>query len=216
MSAVCGNETHPPRLLVIACGALATEIIALRDQLGLAGETLTLQCLPAEYHNRPEKIAPAVEAILQARLYDFDRILVGYGECGTGGSLDVILRRYGVERLPFAHCYEFFAGTNLFTKIIEEEIGSFFLTDYLVKNFDRLVIKGLGLDRLPHLRELYFGNYKQVVYLAQTADPDLKQSAITAASKLGLVLDYRLVGYGALGCSIAAAADMNIDWGENP
>lgn len=206
MAAARGHTIDSPRLLVIACGALAKEIVALRSQMGAAASAMTLQCLPAEFHNNPQKIAPAIDAILTERRAEFERVLVGYGECGTGGALDKVLEKHAAERLPFAHCYEFFAGAALFNDITEEEIGSFFLTDYLTKNFDRLVMGGLGLDQRPHLRDLYFANYKRVVYLAQTQDPALEAAAAAAAQKLGLDYEYRFVGYGELQTAIFAAA----------
>jgi hypothetical protein len=211
MPAARGHTVDSPRLLVIACGALAKEIVALRSQMGAAASTMTLQCLPAEFHNSPQKIAPAVDAILTERRAEFDHVLVGYGECGTGGALDKVLEKHAAERLPFAHCYEFFAGAALFNNITEEEIGSFFLTDYLTKYFDRLVMKGLGLDRMPHLRDLYFANYKRVVYLAQTQHAALEAAAEAAAHKLRLDYEYRFVGYGELQTAIIAAAKK--DWG---
>jgi Protein of unknown function (DUF1638) len=193
----CDDEAHP-KCLIIACGALAKEVVYLQRHLDVPKEALTLQCVPAEYHNTPQKIAPAVEAILKERRDDFDTVLVGYGDCGTGGALDEVLKKYDAERLPGAHCYEFFAGSALFEEITDAEIGSFFLTDYLVKFFDRLVIQGLGLDRYPHLRDIYFSNYKQVVYLAQVEDAALKEKAEGAARQLGLEFVYKYVGYGDL------------------
>lgn len=195
-----------PKCLIIACGALAKEIVTLQRQLGLPDDAVTLQCLPADFHNTPNKIAPAVESILKNKRRDFDIVLVGYGECGTGGALDAVLKKYNATRLPHAHCYEFFSGSALFEEIIEEEIGSFFLTDYLVKNFDRLVVTGLGLDRYPHLRDAYFSNYKNVVYLAQIEDPVLKQKAADAADRLGLKLVYKYAGYGDLAVAIESTA----------
>ncbi len=193
----CDNGAHP-KCLIIACGALAKEIVYLQRHLGIPKEALTLQCVPAEYHNTPQKITPAVEAILKERRDEFDTVLVGYGDCGTGGALDEVLKKYDAERLRGAHCYEFFAGSALFEEITDAEIGSFFLTDYLVKFFDRLVIQGLGLDRYPHLRDIYFSNYKQVVYLAQVEDAALKERAQSAAHQLGLEFVYKYVGYGDL------------------
>ena len=195
-----------PSCLIIACGALAKEIVLLRNQLGVSGENIELQCLPAGYHNTPAKIAPAVEAILKEKRSDYDNVLIGYGECGTGSALDNVLARYDAQRLPHAHCYEFFAGFSTFHEIVEDEIGSFFLTDYLVKNFDRLVITGLGLDRFPHLRDAYFSNYRNVVYLAQTDDPELLVRARQAADRLGLQLIHKKVGYGDLLHAVNAAA----------
>ncbi|WP_027835602.1 DUF1638 domain-containing protein [Maritalea myrionectae] len=213
MGAMRGHKPDSPRLLVIACGALAKEIVALRAQMGDGASAMTLQCLPAEYHNAPQKIAPAIDMILTERRDEFDQVLVSYGECGTGGALDQVLEKHDAQRLPFAHCYEFFAGSPLFAQITDEEIGSFFLTDYLVRNFDRLVIRGLGLDRYPHLRDLYFGNYRRVVYLAQTHDISLESAAADAADKLGLEFDYRYVGYGELKSAIKAATDAIVEYG---
>lgn len=200
-----------PNCLIIACGALAKEIVTLQNQLGLSQDDITLKCLPAGYHNTPAKIAPAIDKILQEQRDQFDTVLIGYGECGTGGALDEVLNRHDAKRLPHAHCYEFFAGSALFDEIIEEEIGSFFLTDYLVKNFDRLIITGLGLDRYPHLRDAYFSNYKNVVYLAQAENAPLKDKAEIAAERLGLDLVYKLVGYGDLAGFVA---DLKPDDGD--
>ncbi|MDE2436822.1 MAG: DUF1638 domain-containing protein [Sphingomonadales bacterium] len=191
------------RCLVLACGALAKEIVALKAQLGLSDEDVALQCLPAELHNRPREIAPRVDEVLTARRHEFDRVLIGYGECGTGGALDEVLARHDAQRLPHAHCYEFFAGTTQFAEIVEAELGSFFLTDYLVRNFERLVITGLGLDRFPHLRDSYFGNYRDLVYLAQLDDEALQKQARAAAERLGLNYVYRKVGYGDLAAALA-------------
>jgi hypothetical protein len=213
MPVVRGCDTSAPRLLVIACGALAKEIVALRGQLKPDEGNLTLQCLPADYHNTPHKIAPAVEAILKARSHDYEKILIGYGECGTGGALDAVLEKYNAQRLPFAHCYEFFSGSAVFNEIVDEEIGSFFLTDYLTKNFERLVIVGLGLDRFPHLRDIYFGNYTRIVYLAQTRDLALKERAAAAASRLGLDFEYRYVGYGELETYLVSAVIGSVEPG---
>lgn len=192
--------------LILACGALAAEIVALKKQLGLSDDAVELQCLPAEFHNSPQKIAPRIAEILAERRREFDRVLVGYGECGTGGALDKVLAEYDAERLPHAHCYEFYAGSAQFAEITDAEIGSFFVTDYLVRNFDRLVIGGLGLDRYPHLRDSYFGNYRDLVYLAQTENPSLVDQARAAAEKIGLNYVYRRVGYGELAGFIASAA----------
>lgn len=191
------------RCLILACGALAREIVALKAQLGLPDAKFELQCLPAELHNRPSEIAPRVEEVLKARRHEFDRVLIGYGECGTGGALDKVLEQYDAVRLPHAHCYEFFSGSERFEAITDAEIGSFFLTDYLTRNFERLVIKGLGLDRFPHLRDAYFGNYKDLVYLAQSEDPKLQDMARAAADRLGLNYVYHKVGFGDLAAAVA-------------
>jgi hypothetical protein len=184
--------------LVLACGAIANEIIALRDQLGIAEDTMVLHCLPAELHNRPGQIAPRVDAFLTEHRHKYSRVLLGYGDCGTGGALDKVLARHEADRLPHAHCYEFFARTPLFNEITEAEIGSYFVTDFLVRHFDRLVWEGLGLDTRPDMLESYFGNYRDLVYLAQTNEPMLQAKAQEAAGRLGLNYVYRKVGFGDL------------------
>ena len=189
------------KTLIVACGALAKEIVLLSKQLGVDAD---LQCLPAGFHNRPEKIVPGLKAILDEKSSSYQRILIGYGDCGTGGGLDRLLADYPhALRLPGAHCYAFFSGLNRFNKMMEEELGSFFLTDYLVRHFDTLIIKGMGLDRFPHLTDVYFENYKKIVYLAQTEDLQLKVKAQEAALKLGLSFEYKVVGYGSLATALA-------------
>jgi hypothetical protein len=188
--------------LVLACGALANEIIALREQLGIADDAMVLHCLPAELHNRPGQIAPRVDAFLTEHRHKYSRVLIGYGDCGTGGALDKVLERHDAARLPHAHCYEFFATTPLFNQISEAEIGSYFVTDFLVRHFDRLVWEGLGLDTHPGLRDAYFGNYKDLVYLAQSENPKLQDMARAAAERLGLRYVYHKVGFGDLTAAI--------------
>ena len=192
------------RVLVIGCGALATELVAVIDQAGLSNVDLT--CLPATLHNRPGGIPALVrEKIRQARPR-YERIFIAYADCGTGGLLDAVLADEGVERLPGAHCYEFYATAPAFAVIAEEELGTFYLTDFLARNFDRLVITGLGIDRHPELLTTYFGNYKRLVYLAQTDDPTLVATARRAARCLGLTFEVRSTGYGELATSLKAAA----------
>lgn len=189
------------KTLIIACGALAKEIVLLDKQLGLNAD---LQCLPADYHNRPEKIVPSLKAILDDKAAAYERILIGYGDCGTGGGLDRLLADYPhALRLPGTHCYAFYSGLGRFTKMMEDELGSFFLTDYLVRHFDTIIMKGMGLDRFPHLTNTYFKNYKKLVYIAQTQDSSLKQKAQEAALKIGLSFEYKFVGYGALATAMA-------------
>lgn len=186
----------PPRTAVIACGALAREVLAL---CRLNGWThLDLRCLPAILHNRPERIAPAVRQAIRAARASHDAILVAYAECGTAGALDAVLADEGVERIAGAHCYAFFAGEAAFDALMAEEPGSFFLTDFLARHFERLVWRGLGLDRHPQLRDAYFGNYARVVHLAQQPDPAIRAKAEAAAARLGLKLVTRASGFGAL------------------
>ena len=184
-----------PSVLVIGCGALATEILDVVVENRL--ENIRVECLPAILHNRPEKIPGAVRAKLEAA-NDQDRVFVAYGDCGTGGKLDEVLEEYGVERLPGDHCYQFYAGIDQFREIHDQELGTFFLTDYLAHHFDRLIWRGLGLDRWPELRDEYFKDYKRVVYLAQQDDPSRTEGARLAAQRLGLEFERRYVGYGEL------------------
>ncbi len=185
------------RTLVIACGALAREILLLKKQLGL--EELDLHCLPAAWHNTPQYIPEGVKArIAQARREGYERVFVAYGDCGTGGKLDEVLEEAGVERLPGAHCYAFFSGVEAFLERLEDDARSYFLTDYLARHFDSLVWRGMMLDEHPELLRDYFGNYEKLVYLAQTDDPALDEKAREAARRLGLTYERRLVGMGDL------------------
>lgn len=193
-----------PKRLVIACGALAREIAALRKANGWSGFDVT--CLPPELHNRPEKIAGAVRGKIREHRDDYESIFVAYGDCGTGGALDKVLAEEGVERIPGAHCYEFFAGAAAFAELAEQEPGTFYLTDFLLRHFDRLVIQALGIDRHPELQQVYFGNYRRLVYLAQAPKPDAQAAAQKVADRLGLELVVRQTGYGDLGTSLAAFA----------
>jgi hypothetical protein len=186
----------PRRTLVIACGALAREILALREANAL--DHLDVTCLPAIWHNRPEKIAPGVRRKIRAHRDQYDEILCLYGDCGTGGELDRVLAEEGVERIAGELCYAFFTGLEDFAAMQEAEIGTFDLTDFLVRHFDRFVIEGLGLDRHPELLPLYFGNYTRVVYLSQLPDERLARKAEAAAARLGLPLVVRHTGLGGL------------------
>jgi len=192
------------RLLVIACGALAAEVMAVLRPVGTA---VKVQCLPANWHNQPAKIPGGVRKLIEQYRQDFSQIYVAYGDCGTAGELDKVLAEYGVERLPGPHCYSFYAGTKQFEALTEEEPGSFFITDYLLRNFQRLIITGLGLDRYPQLLETYFGNYRRLVYLAQRPDEVLEKQAQEAARRLDLELIYRPVGYGMLGKKLLQLTD---------
>ena len=189
-------KTAAPTLLVIACGAIARELVRIREMNHW--DHVEFQCLPAELHNRPERIPAAVLAKIAAERDRFEQIFVAYADCGTGGLLDKALEGTGIERIPGAHCYEFYAGNQEFARLADEEPGSFYLTDFLVRHFERLVIKGLGLDRQPALLPVYFGNYRRVVYLAQTEDPALQAMARRHAESLGLAYHYRPCGDGPL------------------
>lgn len=189
------------KVVVIACGALAKEILELQRLNGWEG--LELVCLSATLHNTPQKIPEAVEKkIIEAKAKG-KGVFVVYGDCGTGGMLDKVLERYNIERLPGAHCYEFFATSQVFLEMMERDPATFFLTDFLVKSFDHLVIKGLGLDRYPELLTTYFGNYKRLVYLVQFREDALIEKAKAAAQRLGLEFEVRYTGFGDLETSIA-------------
>jgi hypothetical protein len=168
---------------------------------------MDLTCLPASLHNRPERIPSAVRARIRgARRDGYERIFVAYADCGTGGLLDRVLDEERVERLEGAHCYEVYAGRAAFASLHDAEPGTFYLTDYLVRNFDRLVVRGLGLDRHPELLPVYFGNYRRLIYLAQADDDRLTARARAAAERLGLAFERRLVGLGELAPALAAFA----------
>ena len=192
------SEAAPGRLLVIACGALAREVLALKLPIDLV-------CLPASLHNRPERIPEAMRAKIRAFRADYDEILCLYGDCGTGGALDAVLEEEGVRRIAGPHCYSFYAGESVFGALAEEEPGTFYLTDFLARHFETLVIRGLGLDRHPELRDDYFGHYRRLVYLAQVEDPETSAKAKAAAERLGLAFKRRFTGLGGLASFLTRA-----------
>lgn len=194
-------------MLVIACGALAHEITALR-RANAWGE-LDVRCLPAELHNRPEKIPAAVRELIHSSRDRYRSIFVAYGDCGTGGLLDKVLSEEGVERIPGAHCYEFFATGPVFAALADAEPGSFYLTDFLLRHFERLVIRGLGLDRHPELFDTYFGNYRRLVYLAQAPGAASVDEARAIAARMGLEFEFKHTGYGTLATKLTAAVMHN-------
>jgi len=198
------TQSGAGRVLVIACGALARELVDVIKGNGL--EWVDVECLPAKLHNTPDQITAAVERKLDAAAGRYQKVFVGYADCGTGGTLDAMLTRRGVDRLPGAHCYEFFAGADLFAALHDAEPGTFYLTDFLTKHFDRLVWQGLGLDRWPQLRDQYFGNYRRLVYLSQVDNQELVTRAREAADKLGLEFEHRAVGYGEFAPALIRAA----------
>ena len=180
------------RPLIVACGALVQELRAVLGKHDM-NEAIEVRYLPANLHNRPEGIIPALRPHLEESVNR--TVFVGYADCGTGGLLDQLLEEFPqVQRLPGAHCYEFFAGSDFFAQIQDEEPGTFYLTDFLAKHFEPLVWQGLGLDRHPQLRDAYFGSYKRVVLLSQSQDPALVGHGRSAAEMLGLEFEHRHVG----------------------
>jgi Protein of unknown function (DUF1638) len=190
--------TTGPRLLVIACGAIAREVLAV---IRLNGWTnVTLRCLPGSLHNTPQRIAGRVDEKLREAAAEggWTRVFVAYGDCGTGGALDRVVAAHGVQRLPGDHCYAFFAGVDDWLAMHEAEPRTFYLTDFLCRHFDTFVVRGLRLDEHPELLPAYFGNYVRLVYLAQTDSPALVERAHRAAAYLGRSLEVRRTGYGDL------------------
>jgi hypothetical protein len=190
------------KILILACGALAKEISALIRLNGWSH--LKTRYLPAILHNTPEKITEQLRMVLQSSQTKFSKIFIGYADCGTGGKIDSLLDEFDVQRLPGAHCYEFLAGKQTFAEIIKEEIGSYFLTDFLVKAFEKLVWQGMKIDRHPELLPIYFKHYKKLVYLAQSENLELQTQAHEIAGRLGLVYEKRVTGYGELEHSLTA------------
>ncbi len=204
MASVSPQRPNAEKVLIIACGMIAREIIAVRDMSGL--DHLDLTCLPAEFHYRPDRIAPALDAaILKARAQGYGSIFVGYADCGTGGDLDRVCAAHGVERIAGPHCFAFYQGLADFTKVAEDDMTSFYMTDFLCRHFDAFFMKPMGLDRHPELAKDFFGNYEKVVYLAQTETPELEAVAIRAADMLGLAYERRFTGYGDLTLALKKA-----------
>lgn len=185
-----------PRVLVLACGALARELLDITTLNGL--DSMTIECLPASYHNRPDLIVDALAERVDRAGDDWDQILIGYADCGTGGHLDVFCEARGLERLPGAHCYEFFAGQARFEELHEQELGTFYLTDYLARHFDRLIWEGLGIADHPELFDMYFTHYRRVVYLSQSPTPERLAEAEAIAVRMGLAFEHIDTGYGLL------------------
>ena len=193
------------RLLVIACGMIAREVLAVKERNGL--EHLDLICLPAEFHYRPNRIPPAMDkAITEARDKGYRHIFAGYADCGTGGGLDRVLEKHRVERVAGPHCFAFYQGNAAFEAVAEDDMTSFYMTDFLCRQFDAFFMKPLKLDKHPELIKDFFGNYEKVVYLAQTDDPELDRVAENAAKLLGLAYERRSTGYGDLTPALTEAA----------
>lgn len=199
------QRTAPEKVLIIGCGMLAREILAVKAANGL--DHLELTCLPAEYHFRPNQIAPGIDAaISKAKAEGWKNILVGYADCGTGGMLDAVCEKHGVQRLAGPHCFAFYQGLGAFEQVADSDITAFYFTDFLCRQFESFFIKPLGLDRHPELARDFFGNYEKLVYLAQTDDPALEKVAQDAAAMLGLAYEKRFTGYGDLTTALVSAA----------
>jgi hypothetical protein len=195
-----------PSIRVIACGALAREILAVCEANRLSH--VDLICLPAILHNHPEKIVPGLQrAIAEARSEGFDRIFIAYADCGTGGAIDGLCEKEGVGRLAGPHCYSFFVGNEAFAQKWDDDLSAFFLTDFLARQFEAFVVEPLGLDRHPELRDAYFGHYTKLIYLSQVEDTALQEKARRAADFLGLTYEYRFTGYGDLATDILHVAE---------
>ena len=184
---------------------IAREVLAVKQQLKL--DHLELTCLPAEFHFYPDRIAPAMDkAIEKAKAEGYQHIFVGYADCGTGGLLDRVIEKHGVERMAGPHCFAFYQGMDAYAKVVDDDMMSFYMTDFLCRQFEAFFIKPLGLDRHPELIKDYFGNYEKLIYLAQTDDPELDKVAEKAAVMLGLAYERRPTGYGDLTGELARAA----------
>ncbi len=191
-------------ILLLACGALAREILDLKNRNGW--DHMSLTCLPAILHVYPERITQAVEEAVAKHRDEFDQIFVVYADCGTGGLLQKACAEMGVEMVKGPHCYSFFEGNQAFDARAEDETTAFYLTDFLARQFDAFVWKPLGLDRHPELRDMYFGNYTKLVYQAQTDDPDLTERARKCAERMGLTFERRFTGYGDLETTLSGWA----------
>ena len=192
-------------VLLIACGALAHEILALKAANGWTH--LDFQCLPAKLHLWPERIIPAVASAVEDARGRYETIFVVYADCGTGGLLFDKCKELGVEMVEGPHCYSFFEGNAEFAATSETEFTAFYLTDFLVRQFDAFVWRPMGLDKHPGLRDMYFGNYTKLVYQAQVSDPALDAKAEECAARLGLAYERRFTGYGDLAVTLQAVAE---------
>ena len=207
-------EKAEGRVLVLACGAIAREVLAI---VKLNRWThVDVRCLPAKLHSRPERIPAAVDAKLTELAGRYEQVFVAYADCGTGGALEPVLERHGVERLPGAHCYGFLAGNDAWDAMQEDEPATYYLTDFLARHFDAIVVRPYKLEQHPELLPMMFGNYKRLIYLAQTDNDDLRQRAKAAAAFLGLEYEERRTGYGELQPSLVQFVDMRIDVAPKP
>ncbi|MGB7286167.1 MAG: DUF1638 domain-containing protein [Salaquimonas sp.] len=182
---------------------IAREVLAINEQLGR--DHIDLKCLPADFHHHPEKIAPAMDiAIEEAKAEGFRHIFAGYADCGTGGELDKICKKHGIERIAGPHCFSFYMGNNTFAEEGDDHMTTFFITDFLARHFETFMVRPLGMDRHPELKEMYFSNYKKALYLAQTNDDELSRNAEDAAEFLGLAYERRYTGFGDLTPALSA------------
>lgn len=199
------KRAAPEKVLVIACGMIAREVLAVKDALKL--DHIDLTCLPADFHYYPDRIPAAMdEAIVEARAAGYRHVFAGYADCGTGGQLDRVLERHGVERVAGPHCFAFYQGLDAFADVEDADMTTFYMTDFLCRQFDAFFMRPLGLDRHPELAKDFFGNYEKVVYLAQTDDSALDAVAENAARWLGLAYEKRRTGYGDLAPALREAA----------
>ena len=196
------SDLEKGRILLIACGALAREILDLKKVNGW--DHMDLTCLPAKLHLYPEKITEAVKDAVAKHRANYDEIFIVYADCGTAGGLQMACDEMGIQMVAGPHCYSFFEGNERFAVQSESEFTAFYLTDFLVRQFEAFVIKPMGLDRHPELRDMYFGNYEKLVYQAQTDDPALTEKAKEAAKTLGLAFERRQTGYGDLEVTLKA------------
>lgn len=197
------HETEKRPVLLIACGALAHEVMAIL-KLNKLESRIEVQCVPAQIHYSPEKIPLRIKELIDKNRDHYEKIFIGFADCGTGGMLDKLLEQENVERIPGAHCYEFFSTGTVFNKIHNDDPTIFYLSDFMVKYFDHFVIDVLGLKRFPELRDMYFTNYTKVLYIAQKKDPKLFEKAKECAAYLELDFDYLYTGYGELEVKINA------------
>ena len=196
--------------LIIACGALAKEITTLIE--AYQWTHMRVQCIPAKIHNTPDQIPDAVRQIIHRARPDYSDIFIAFADCGTGGLLDNVVREEKVERLAGAHCYEFYAGTEAFAAMADEELGTFYLTDFLARHFKRLILEELGIMKHPELRDMYFAHYRKLVYLAQTDNPELIKMAQDAASTLNLQYEFRRTDYGGLEQGLKTFNESIVQW----
>jgi hypothetical protein len=173
------------RIALVACGAIAQPAAAA---VGRNGWPVDVHPLPPLLHNRPQLIAGEVRALAARLATTYERVVIGYADCGTYGALDEVCRELGVARLPGLHCYDVYAGAARLERFFDEQPGTYLLTDFLVRSFARTVVQEMGLDRHPELRDAYFGNYTRVVWLAQQPDEELRGLAEDAAARIGLPL----------------------------